>query len=994
MTKDAQKLLRHIIDGAKSQNSATVEIDISKIDNIPNIGFAQKKLLNELETAGVISGYQANILGEVFVYLTSDGLEYFDDLRENKKSSNIVFNVSGGQVNIANDRGSVNAVINNELCEKDTVLESEYKENKKVSLSSNQKAEKVFISYSWTPDYNKKWVERLVHRLEADGIGVVIDFKDLKLGHDKYAFMERTVNDNTIKKVLIICNRTYKEKADGRIGGVGDESAIITSQMYGNVRQEKFIPVVNEYDENGQPFLPNYLASRMYADLTNFEVGYKELLYNIRMELNNDSTLNIFSEQDNFTMGNAKVEANQNRGMQKMGIQSNIITCRQDITFTNNFVGRENEIDEILEKLKESTRILVSGMGGIGKTTILKKLYHTIVELNKNENKKIGYFEYKLSMADTICNALEFDKTGDRNIDLQKAQKILEDYANYSEMIIFIDNIPTDRYSELQQLNSIKGKIVITSRQNEYENYDTVFIDKMSVEECKEIFEKESGLHSNSHDLEYIVNTLIGRHTLTVRLLAKIAKKKQLTIKQLKNKLLEVGFKINYKDLGETTNILTEYEKLYSISGLNKQQRNILEGFSLLREAKLDIDKYQMFLAQDVNDLESDELYELYDKGWLEKDGDKFSIHPVFAEFISESEEISIYRHKQLCNKIKSLCSNVDDSAILSKQDYLAELISFGKNIHIDNQIEKVLYCVARIVKHFAMYNSAIDIFKRIRKDNIELYISAQLSLAESYMNVSYFGKAKECFENLSVLCIRGICDDKTYIEYIIYYSLYLEKSSRNNLEKESAIRIMEGILGLNMDEMTKARVYNCLGGFYSNLRRDCDDLNNSLYYLTESLNIREKNDLNITDLSRTYNNLGMVYFYKFQYSDKEENLQNAEKYFEKSLMLRKKIFDNDHPDIARVMVNLGNVYIYQGNYEKALQYMKWGLEKRKKVLGEFTKEVGITYNNMVNVYVGLNDKENAYACAAKAQQIYLRLFGEDSNEYRNICKSHKLKLR
>lgn len=112
MTKDAQKLLRHIIDGAKSQNSATVEIDISKIDNIPNIEFAQKRLLNELEAVGVISGYQANILGEVFVYLTSDGLEYFDDLGKDKKSSSIVFNVSGGQINIANDKGSINAVIN------------------------------------------------------------------------------------------------------------------------------------------------------------------------------------------------------------------------------------------------------------------------------------------------------------------------------------------------------------------------------------------------------------------------------------------------------------------------------------------------------------------------------------------------------------------------------------------------------------------------------------------------------------------------------------------------------------------------------------------------------------------------------------------------------------------------------------------------------------------------------------------------------------------
>lgn len=42
MTKDAQKLLKHIIDETKSQNSTTVKIDISKIKNIPNIEFAQK----------------------------------------------------------------------------------------------------------------------------------------------------------------------------------------------------------------------------------------------------------------------------------------------------------------------------------------------------------------------------------------------------------------------------------------------------------------------------------------------------------------------------------------------------------------------------------------------------------------------------------------------------------------------------------------------------------------------------------------------------------------------------------------------------------------------------------------------------------------------------------------------------------------------------------------------------------------------------------------
>lgn len=202
-------------------------------------------------------------------------------LRKDKGASKETYNISGGVVGIAQDNGRINVFINEKAVGQDAMRKSAYKANREASPSSNEKADKVFISYSWTPDSNKEWVKQLAQRLEQDGVYVVIDFKDLKLGHDKYAFMERTVNDDTIKKVLIICNREYKEKADGRTGGVGDESAIITSQIYGNVRQEKFIPVVNEYDENGKPFLPSYLASRMYADLTDFEAGYKELLHNI-----------------------------------------------------------------------------------------------------------------------------------------------------------------------------------------------------------------------------------------------------------------------------------------------------------------------------------------------------------------------------------------------------------------------------------------------------------------------------------------------------------------------------------------------------------------------------------------------------------------------------------------------------------------------------------------------------------------------------------------
>ena len=173
MTKDAKKMLRYLIDESKNQNSVAVEVDINKINNIPNIRFAKRNLLDELKLIGVISVYKENILGEVLVYLTSDGLEYFDDLEEKKESSGIILNVSGGQVNIANDNGSINAVINDKFNERGAILEPEYKSKKgtkEMDLPLNKNGEKVFISYSWTPDCNKKWVEHLVHRLESDGV--------------------------------------------------------------------------------------------------------------------------------------------------------------------------------------------------------------------------------------------------------------------------------------------------------------------------------------------------------------------------------------------------------------------------------------------------------------------------------------------------------------------------------------------------------------------------------------------------------------------------------------------------------------------------------------------------------------------------------------------------------------------------------------------------------------------------------------------------------
>lgn len=143
---------------------------------------------------------------------------------------------------------------------------------------------KVFISYSWGNSEHQEWVVNLATRLMQNTVDVILDRWSLKDGHDTYSFMEEMVKAKDIFRVLIISDKNYTIKADDRKGGVGTETQIITPNIYGEEKQEKFIPIVKERDESGNPFLPIYLKVRKYIDFSreeDFENSYEELLRNI-----------------------------------------------------------------------------------------------------------------------------------------------------------------------------------------------------------------------------------------------------------------------------------------------------------------------------------------------------------------------------------------------------------------------------------------------------------------------------------------------------------------------------------------------------------------------------------------------------------------------------------------------------------------------------------------------------------------------------------------
>jgi hypothetical protein len=127
---------------------------------------------------------------------------------------------------------------------------------------------KVFVSYSWSSPDHEGWVLQLATDLVHSGVEVILDKWDLREGQEASAFMEKMVTDQAVKKVIIVADRVYVEKANQRKGGAGTEAQIISSELFKRSELSRFAALVRELDEHGKPCLPAFYTSRIYIDFT------------------------------------------------------------------------------------------------------------------------------------------------------------------------------------------------------------------------------------------------------------------------------------------------------------------------------------------------------------------------------------------------------------------------------------------------------------------------------------------------------------------------------------------------------------------------------------------------------------------------------------------------------------------------------------------------------------------------------------------------------
>jgi hypothetical protein len=122
---------------------------------------------------------------------------------------------------------------------------------------------KIFLSYSWDDPTHMEWVEKFAFRLKGNGLEVVVDQWNLKLGDSITRFMETAVESCDF--VLLICTPQYRLRAEKRTGGVGYEHDLMTAQKLTSGENAKFIPVLRA--GTWYTATPKWLAGHLGVDL-------------------------------------------------------------------------------------------------------------------------------------------------------------------------------------------------------------------------------------------------------------------------------------------------------------------------------------------------------------------------------------------------------------------------------------------------------------------------------------------------------------------------------------------------------------------------------------------------------------------------------------------------------------------------------------------------------------------------------------------------------
>ena len=613
-------------------------------------------------------------------------------------------------------------------------------------------------------------------------------------------------------------------------------------------------------------------------------------------------------------------------------------------------IDRTDITREVNENLiSENCRIvLLTGVGGIGKTTIALSYCNnseyasqfdniawvTVVNVEHEtpcQNKLPSEYDgFQSSFLRCLDDCESFDYKTSKNLSVaENYERLLKKMNQLSghNLLVIDDNLNDPEYllRNKSMLESINWKILISTRTRP-DGFEVIEVSELEMKYSTELFLQHYKKYDavDSKVLPQLLTT-IHHHPLLIELVAKACNKNPtLNISKLFEtvKSLDGLKKDNLQNLVslETPQSLKEKEKrqrlhnfimsLFDTIGLSFDEIQMLKLFSVLPPIDISyVDLLNMFKMADPFEL----LDNLCQKGWL------ISGHSAD----SSPEDISFKCHELIQTAIrhKYKPTEADCKTIL---EFLIDILRYEP---LGDPFKRVKYVL------FA--ESILEILKE-----------PHVSTAELSHNLNDF------FEKLG--------DDPKALHY-----------------GERAMLARMTLLG--EQNIVTASSYNNVGVTH----RKLGEIDRAHYFLEKALNIRKKefgeNNLSVAE---TLNNIATVYMH-------QANTTGALKYFNLAMEIWKKHTQtNDNEfclyNMAMILNNIGMLYRDNlKNYNIAEFYLLESLNMYKKLFNETNGEIIGTKTNLGALYYFMDKKiylEKAKQIFSEAKDYYFAIFGDESH--------------
>jgi tetratricopeptide (TPR) repeat protein len=745
----------------------------------------------------------------------------------------------------------------------------------------------------------------------------------------------------------------------------------------------------------------------------------KDLLVQFKSELEKDANtwayLQILLLNHRLKKSNEKNEKEIRRLDDKINellqnINANIrfLTSVPAWADVDNVIGREDDLEKLWKELSERKRVLLTGLGGIGKTKLAQMLFHNY----RDRFEEVAWIDYKVDLKHSFlaCVNVEGFNKGPQNED-ERWEAMKSSLLNDGKKKLFIiDNVDDDtdqRPENDKELRALTGwdntTILLTSRLDRLNPYILHELKELGKDDCKAVFNHYYGGNDPNPELVGKIVKLANYHTLTIELLAKGARRENLEsyYEKIKNGFETVLRKMGTEHHDGNATIEAHLKILFDLQQRSDMDKKVLNSFAVLPvNCECSLEEIEQWFGFGNEDLD-----EVIKDGWLsfDKDEQTFSMHPLIRtiirfDFLEDGQGKKTIAPEGTTDEILEY---FDEHRELDLFDINMGFVSLQRMIGIVEAVisavdEKESVRLARLYhrigwsyKDLGDYNKALEYYGKALEIKESKLGKDHPSTATTYNNIAgvyrakgYYDKALEYYEKDREISESKLGKDhpSTATTYNNIAGVYEDMGDYDKALEyyEMDREISESKLG--KDHLDTATTYNNIAGVYDNM----GDYDKALEYYEKALEIREsKLGKDHPSTATTYNNIAGVY-------DDMDDYDKALEYYEKALEIRESKLGKDHPFTAMTYNNIALVYKAKGDYDKALEYYEKDREISESKLGKDHPSMATTYNNIAGVYEDMGNYDKALEYYEKDREISEFKLGKDhpstATTYNNIA--------